>query len=62
MAECQEATRTGLLNESRRVIEKMEREFPDQTATTELGAARKGRLDPREVARDLVANAAARVH
>jgi hypothetical protein len=34
----------------------------DQTATTELEAARKGRLDPRQVARDLVANAAARVH
>jgi O-antigen ligase len=34
----------------------------DQTATTELVAARKGRLDPRQVARDLVANAAARVH
>jgi hypothetical protein len=34
----------------------------DQTATTELAAARKGRLDPRQVAADLVANAAARVH
>jgi cytochrome c-type biogenesis protein CcmH len=34
----------------------------DQTATTELVAARKRRLDPRQVARDLVANAAARVH
>jgi tetratricopeptide (TPR) repeat protein len=34
----------------------------DQTATTELAAARKGRLDPRQVAQDLVANAAARVH
>src|SRR4051794_702610 len=34
----------------------------DQTATTELVAARKRRLDPRKVARDLVANAAARVH
>jgi tetratricopeptide (TPR) repeat protein len=34
----------------------------DQTATTELAAARKGRLDPQQVARDLVANAAARVH
>jgi tetratricopeptide (TPR) repeat protein len=34
----------------------------DQTATNELAAARKGRLDPREVARMLVANAAARVH
>jgi tetratricopeptide (TPR) repeat protein len=34
----------------------------DQTATTELAAARKGRLDPRQVAAELVANAAARVH
>ena len=34
----------------------------DQTATTELAAARKGRLDPKTVAADLVANAAARVH
>jgi O-antigen ligase len=34
----------------------------DQTATNVLAAARKGRLDPREVARQLVENAAARVH
>jgi hypothetical protein len=34
----------------------------DQTATTELAKAKKGRLDPREVAQELVANAAARVH
>jgi tetratricopeptide (TPR) repeat protein len=34
----------------------------DQTATTELALARSHRLDPRQVAQDLVANAAARVH
>jgi tetratricopeptide (TPR) repeat protein len=34
----------------------------DQTATTELAVIKKGRLDPRQVAQDLVANAAARVH
>lgn len=34
----------------------------DQTATSELAKAKKGRLDPREVAQELVANAAARVH
>jgi hypothetical protein len=34
----------------------------DQTATNELARARTGRLDPRQVAFDLVANAAARVH
>ena len=34
----------------------------DQTATTELALARDRRLDPQQVARDLVANAAARVH
>jgi len=34
----------------------------DQTATTELALARHRRLDPQQVARDLVANAAARVH
>jgi hypothetical protein len=34
----------------------------DQTATTELAQIKKGRLDPRQVAQDLVANAAARVH
>ena len=34
----------------------------DQTATTELALARKGRLDPKQVAQDLVNNAAARVH
>jgi hypothetical protein len=34
----------------------------DQTATTELSLARKGRLDPKQVAQDLVNNAAARVH
>jgi tetratricopeptide (TPR) repeat protein len=34
----------------------------DQTATTELALARKKRLDPKQVAQDLVNNAAARVH
>ena len=34
----------------------------DQTATTELAVIHKQRLDPRQVADDLVANAAARVH
>jgi tetratricopeptide (TPR) repeat protein len=34
----------------------------DQTATTELALARKRRLDPKQVAQDLVNNAAARVH
>jgi tetratricopeptide (TPR) repeat protein len=34
----------------------------DQTATTQLANIKKGRLDPRQVAQDLVANAAARVH
>ena len=34
----------------------------EPTATSELAAARKGRLDPRAVAQLLVANAAARVH
>jgi tetratricopeptide (TPR) repeat protein len=34
----------------------------DQTASTELAVIKKGRLDPRQVAKDLVANAAARVH
>ena len=45
VAECQEATRTGLLTESRRLVEKMEREFPDQTATTD---ALRTRLEQRE--------------
>jgi cytochrome c-type biogenesis protein CcmH/NrfG len=35
----------------------------DQTATTELGLVRdRKRLDPKQVAQDLVNNAAARVH
>jgi tetratricopeptide (TPR) repeat protein len=34
----------------------------DQTATTQLANIKKGRLDPRQVAQDIVANAAARVH
>jgi tetratricopeptide (TPR) repeat protein len=34
----------------------------DQTATNELARARTGRLDPKQVAQDLVNNAAARVH
>ena len=34
----------------------------DQTATTELALARQKRLDPKQVAQDLVNNAAARVH
>ncbi|HET6315404.1 MAG TPA: hypothetical protein VFG86_03020, partial [Chloroflexota bacterium] len=45
VANCEEATRTGLLHDARRLLEGIEREFPDQTTTID---ALRLRLDHRE--------------
>lgn len=45
VAECQEATRTGLLHDARRLVEGIEREFPKQTPAID---ALRMRLEQRE--------------
>jgi hypothetical protein len=36
VGECEEAARSGLLNDARRLVDRIEREFPDHTATTDV--------------------------
>ena len=45
VAECQEATRTGLLHDARRLVDSIQREFPDQTEAID---ALRVRLEQRE--------------
>jgi hypothetical protein len=45
VADCQEAARSGLLNDARRLVDRIEREFPDQTPTTD---ALRRQLEQRE--------------